>query len=122
MREATIRHQGSKGIPLGSCHSLRGCSCGRRHERPWRRRVEERGRRTARGRGRRSATPTPPSSPVLVPAGTHVERTPLEFLVRLQGRIGTRLQLPIAFAKVMSEEKPRCCGFRCTAAATAWSR
>ncbi|KAE8821837.1 l-ascorbate oxidase-like protein [Hordeum vulgare] len=38
--------------------------------------------------------------------GTHVERTPLEFLVRLQGRIQTRLPLPFAFAKVMSEEKP----------------
>ena len=34
-----------------------------------------------------------------------MERTPLEFLVRLQGRIRTRLQLPTAFAKVMSEEK-----------------
>ncbi|KAE8783116.1 l-ascorbate oxidase-like protein [Hordeum vulgare] len=43
---------------------------------------------------------------MLVPAGTHVERTLLEFLVRLQGCIQTRLQLPITFAKVMSEEKP----------------
>ena len=38
--------------------------------------------------------------------GTYVERTLLEFLVRLQGCIRTRLQLPITFAKVMSEEKP----------------
>ncbi|KAE8787137.1 l-ascorbate oxidase-like protein [Hordeum vulgare] len=59
-----------------------------------------------RGRGRWCATPASPSSPGLVPTGTHVERTPLEFLVRLQGRIRTRLQLPTAFAKVMSEEKP----------------
>ncbi|KAE8766338.1 hypothetical protein D1007_62451 [Hordeum vulgare] len=42
--------------------------------------------------------------PCSVPAGTHVERTSLEFLLRLQGRIRTRLQLPIAFAKVMSED------------------
>ncbi|KAE8798266.1 l-ascorbate oxidase-like protein [Hordeum vulgare] len=32
--------------------------------------------------------------------------TPLEFLVTLKSRIRTRIQLPIAFAKVMSEEKP----------------
>ncbi|KAE8786679.1 l-ascorbate oxidase-like protein [Hordeum vulgare] len=65
-----------------------------------------RGRRGCRGWGRQSTTPAPPSSPKLVPAWTYVERNPLEFLVRLQCRIQTRLQLPIAFAKVMSKEKP----------------
>ncbi|KAE8797261.1 l-ascorbate oxidase-like protein [Hordeum vulgare] len=56
--------------------------------------------------GRRSDTTAHPSSPRLVPTGTHVETTPLEFLVRLEGRIRTWLQHPIAFAKVMSKEKP----------------
>lgn len=64
-----------------------------------------RGRREGRGRGRRDATPTPRPSPRLAPAETHVERTPLEFLLKLQGCIRTRLQLPSAFAKAMGEEK-----------------
>ncbi|KAE8803366.1 l-ascorbate oxidase-like protein [Hordeum vulgare] len=67
--------------------------------------TRRRSRRGGRGPGRRSASPAPPSSPELVREGTHIERTPLEFLVRLQGRIRTRLQLPTTFAKVMSEEK-----------------
>ncbi|KAE8809407.1 l-ascorbate oxidase-like protein [Hordeum vulgare] len=62
--------------------------------------------RGGRGRGRQSATPASPSSPGLFPAVTRVERTPLEFLVRLQGRIRTWLQLPTSFVKVISEENP----------------
>ncbi|KAE8791398.1 l-ascorbate oxidase-like protein [Hordeum vulgare] len=64
-----------------------------------------RGRR-GRGLGRRSAAPTSSPSPTLVPAGTHVKRTPLEFLVQLRGRIRNRLKLPHAFARAMEEEKP----------------
>ncbi|KAE8802130.1 l-ascorbate oxidase-like protein [Hordeum vulgare] len=63
-----------------------------------------RGGRGGCGQGRHDSTPAPPPSPRLVPAGIHVERTPLEFLVKLQGCIWTRLQLPIAFAKAMSED------------------
>ncbi|KAE8809894.1 l-ascorbate oxidase-like protein [Hordeum vulgare] len=57
------------------------------------------------GKEGRGATAAPSPLPRLFPVGTHVERTPLEFLVQLRGCIRTRLQLPSAFANAMEEEK-----------------
>ncbi|KAE8804697.1 l-ascorbate oxidase-like protein [Hordeum vulgare] len=102
-REATIGHQGGKGIPLGSCHNFKGAVAEGGTSTRGGTGVISSGLRGGRGQGRQSATPASPSFPGL---GGQSDGRTLEFVVELHGVTRGHLHLPRPFARAMEAAKP----------------